>query len=177
MDNDAIDHFHKFSSSVFSTLFYDEKMGSKTPEQQKRMKTLYHEPLKYVCIESGLLDLFPVLEKVPGVASRCRRQGNAFLGYVRQTLGGRMKTVKKCLWWNMVQHISRNRPEGMGDADLPMVLTGLELASHTMTPLTRGTFIVMAALHPDEMRLVQDEMDSVVRLTRILVFTDRDKLP
>jgi cytochrome P450 len=176
LDGDLADHLHTYAGSVFSTLFYGTQMGSETAEDQRVMRTIYVEPSKCISIEHWLVEMFPVLEKVPGVAARCQRQGDALHGLFQQTFGSKLKAAKKCQSCNMFKHLSEQRG-GLDDRGFLMVITEMELAARTTGPLSLCLFAVMAALHPDEMRHVQDELDRVVGSSRLPTFEDQPSLP
>jgi hypothetical protein len=177
LDGDLANHLHTYAGSVFSTLFYGTRMGSETAEDQRVMRTIYVEPSKCISIEHWLVEMFPALKKVPGVAARCQRQGDALHGLFQRTFGSKLKAAKKCQSWNMFKHLSEQRPEGLDDRGFLMVITEMELAARTTGPLSLCLFAVMAALHPDEMRRVQDEIDRVVGSSRLPTFEDQSSLP
>ncbi|KAL2837583.1 cytochrome P450 [Aspergillus pseudoustus] len=176
-DHDLSDHLHNYAGSVFSTLFYGAHMGSETPEDQHLMRTIYHEPSKCISIEHWMVEMFPALEHFPGVASRCRQKGEMLHGVFHRAFGPKLEAAQNCQWWNMFKHLSKNRPEGLSDRDFLMVITELELAARTTGPLSLSLFAVMAALHPNEMRRVHDEIDQVVGSARLPTFDDQDNLP
>ncbi|KAL3443715.1 cytochrome P450 [Aspergillus insuetus] len=77
----------------------------------------------------------------------------------------------------MFKHLSEQRPEVLDDRAFLMVITEMELEARTTGPLNLCLFAVMAALHPDEMRYVQNEIDRVVGRSRLPTFDDQSSLP
>ncbi|RAQ45962.1 cytochrome P450 monooxygenase [Aspergillus flavus] len=65
---DIADHINRFTSNVVSTVLFGTNIGSVSQDKSNGKFGLADQFIASICVEHALVDLFPILEHIPGVA-------------------------------------------------------------------------------------------------------------
>ncbi|KAI9926564.1 hypothetical protein AWENTII_006854 [Aspergillus wentii] len=160
-----------------STLVFGTPVGSATLSEAHEIGFIVAQIIDSICIENILVDLFPFLDRIPGVRQAGMKRGDAVLDTVSRTMDDKLYKAVHSPSWSMARGVYQNQPADMTWEGFRIGVVEMHLAASAGTPLTLNAIILMAALHPDEVRKVRDEIDRIVGSDRLPSLEDWDQLP
>ncbi|KAL3455651.1 cytochrome P450 [Aspergillus heterothallicus] len=100
-DRTPEEHLFMYTYKIFATLIFGAEVGSISRQDVEFARTLSHQLMSLLCIENVLLDLFPILEYVPGVACSSRRKGKIFYDTMSRYFADKIEAALASPSWNL----------------------------------------------------------------------------
>ncbi|KAF9888290.1 hypothetical protein FE257_008860 [Aspergillus nanangensis] len=172
-----VSHFSYFVSSAWSTMLYSTRAEPTTETTSDRIHDMLAHLTELFCIEHSLLDIFPVLEYTPGISWISKRKGEAFFKEMMTFFEARIRKGLQSASWNISQAWHQRLPAGTQWEDFAGMITEVEFAANSTLPVTLSIIAMMFALHPEETKKVQAEIDEQIGTQRLPTFEDAGKLP
>jgi cytochrome P450 len=167
----------RFNLSVIMTLAYGKRIESRLNPQIKELTRILQHNIDFQ-IRYGLVEVFPILNRLPRWAAPWKRVGNEAFNVMDKFFQENMQYGQSSGTFNWAKEIS-NMKEAQ---DLP-----LQELSHIIGVLVEGgletttsvvEFFTMASiLYPESAVKAQEELDSVVGQNRLPSFDDTFNLP
>ncbi|KAL4959528.1 cytochrome P450 [Aspergillus stella-maris] len=168
-----------FSCNIFTTLLYGEDLDSTPEEVAKAISGSVAYFLGALTVQSSLVEMFPFLERVPGLTASAKAKGDAFFNDIIRLHHPKIKAAVNSPMWTLtrvMEHKRQERSDITFDEFLavPIEAFGAGVGS---TPLTLGTIASMLLTHPEEAQKVQTEVDKQVGFARLPESSDEENLP
>ncbi|PWY84475.1 cytochrome protein [Aspergillus sclerotioniger CBS 115572] len=178
--NDFPQLFYRYTSDVMLSLVYGKGRNRDDADHHRlqRINDMATFILQKASFRTIILDLFPLLDKLPMVFMKWRKQAERLHDLTRQVYVecGNAALQEDC--WNWIREI-RHRPESKGIPweDVCYSLGELYVAGIYTTNMVLETFIETCTEHGEAVQKAQDELDSVIGTQRLPSFGDMDRLP
>ncbi|KAJ5113783.1 cytochrome P450 [Penicillium angulare] len=187
---DLVRCFNLYTQNTLSTILYGNEIGSLEESDAKELFDLGQMFLSFIGFEYSVLDIFPILERLPGVSSLLTKKTDGIFEKLLQRYEKSLKLSIQKPTWNITQALHRFRNEDLnwkefcietGESELAGAVT-LSLSIATMTNLRDSIFEYsdhdkFAAQHPEETQKIQREIDRIVGPDRAPTTEDLENLP
>ncbi|PWY89944.1 putative cytochrome P450 [Aspergillus heteromorphus CBS 117.55] len=177
--NDFSEVFYRYTSDVMLRLVYGKgrdwnDADHRRLQQINEMATFI---LQNASFRTTLLDLFPVLDKLPMQFMKWRQEAAQLHDKTREVYVECANSALQEQSWNWIQEI-QERPESKDIPweDVSYSLGELYVAGIYTTKMVLETFVTTCVDHMDVVRKAQNELDSVVGTERLPNFGDMDRL-
>ncbi|KAB8217192.1 cytochrome P450 [Aspergillus novoparasiticus] len=174
---DIADHINRFTSNVVSTVLFGSNIGSVSQAKSNGKFGLADQFIASICVEHALVDLFPILEHIPGVARLGASKGNAWFESIRQQYTEDIQRTINSSTWSMIKAAHQQKIGGISEDAFRMWNVEMEFALGMTSSMMIANLVAMAVLHSHEFRQVQSEIDRVVGSERLPTADDLEHLP
>ncbi|EIT78755.1 cytochrome P450 CYP2 subfamily [Aspergillus oryzae 100-8] len=174
---DIADHINRFTSNVVSTVLFGTNIGSVSQAKSNGKFGLADQFIASICVEHALVDLFPILEHIPGVARLGASKGNAWFESIRQQYTEDIQRAINSPTWSMIKAAHQQKIGGMSEDAFRMWNVEMEFALGMTSSMMIANLVAMAVSHSHEFRQVQSEIDRVVGPERLPTADDLAHLP
>ncbi|OOF99879.1 hypothetical protein ASPCADRAFT_138781 [Aspergillus carbonarius ITEM 5010] len=178
--NDFPQLFYRYTSDVMLSLVYG-KGRNRDDADHHRLQQINDTAtfiLQKASFRTIILDLFPLLDKLPTVFMKWRQQAEQLHDLTRRVYVecGNAALQEDC--WNWIREV-HDRPESKDISweDLCYSVGELYVAGIYTTKMVLETFIETCADYGEAVQKAQDELDSVIGTQRLPSFDDMNRLP
>lgn len=175
--DDFFKRYHRYSSSLTFALAYGKRMPTGLEEEVRGVERIM-DNLNMAFITNWIVDSLPFLNELPSFLKPWKK--------IADTLGDEERD-----FFNMIRAGATQRPgynwckdiltmkdhKALTDMQLSYVVGNTYEAGSDTTTMTLQVFTLAAVLHPEKVRILQDEIDSVVGRDRLPTFEDTEKMP
>ncbi|KAF7586855.1 hypothetical protein BBP40_008221, partial [Aspergillus hancockii] len=176
-DYDITSHINRFASNVVSTTLFGTDIGSVSQAKSNSKYGIADQLIDSICVEHTLVDLFPVLENIPGIKQLGASRGNAWFEDLERLYTEDIQLAIKSPRWSIAKAAHQQQRNNMTDEAFRMWIVEAEFALGMTSSMLTSNMAALAALHPNEFHLVQSEIDQVVGQERLPTVEDLDYLP
>ncbi|KAJ0421241.1 cytochrome P450 [Aspergillus carlsbadensis] len=175
------DAFCIYSCNSIATLLYGDDIGSMSLSEARQLESSVQKLIQSLNNHNVLLDLFPVLEKVPGLAWLTKSRARPFFTELQSFFDAKLQAALARPAWNMARTLAERLPRhdhDRPDNDRLIFLIGeIYMAGVATTPLALGALATMATMHPTEVGILRAQLDLLVGPDRVPTFADTENLP
>ncbi|KAF4506522.1 hypothetical protein G6O67_006599 [Ophiocordyceps sinensis] len=168
---------YRCSSSLIFTLLYGRRFQTGQETDLKQTEHLATSALQAVSFGNWLVDIFPVLNKLPRFLAKWKRVGDDFHNRRAELYGRNAANALGLPCWNWTKQSVLHDAHEASHKELVFLLGEIyETASHT----TAGALVVAilaCVSYPAVVRRVQDELDEQVGPDRLPGLSDMSNLP
>ncbi|KAN0071631.1 cytochrome P450 [Elaphomyces granulatus] len=171
--------FRRFNLSVIMTLAYGKRLESKMSREVKEFAQLEHDTAAVFSHPmSGLVDAFPILNRLPRWAAPWKRMGDAIFDSTNKFFQENMRYAQSSTSYNWARRISDlKEAQGLSLIELSYIVGVLVQGGFDTMTSTLEFFTMASVLHPESVGKAQEELDSVVGQNRLPSFDDISNLP
>ncbi|XP_031206394.1 cytochrome P450 2D1-like isoform X1 [Mastomys coucha] len=176
---------NKAVCNVIASLIFARRFEYEDPYLIRMLKILEESMTEVAGFIPGVLNAFPILLRIPGLADKVFQSQKTFMAILDNLL-----TENRTTWdpdqppRNLtdaflaeIEKAKGNPESSFNNENLRMVVIDL-FAAGTMTTSTTLTWaLLLMILHPDVQRRVQQEIDEVIGQVRCPEMTDQARMP
>ena len=175
--NDFLGEFRRFNISIIMTLAYGKRIESLMNHEIKDLtQIIYHQ--NATLTRFGLVEAFPILNRLPRWAAPWKRMGDAIFDTTDKFFQENMQYAQSSTSYNWARQISDfKEAQGLPSTELSHILGAILEAGFQTTTSVLEFFAMASVLHPESVEKAQQELDSVVGQNRLPSFDDTCNLP
>ena len=167
--------FHRYAASTMHCIGFGRRCLTSDDRHMQAAEVVTHNLIE---VSSGyLVDLFPVLNKLPNFMAPWRRTASEYFHYESSMHLHNFHTALTTSTWNSAKHISTHAPIYRTALQLAYDVGIILEAGIDTTNATLQWFIHAAILHTVSTKAAQAELDNVIGSGRLPTFSDRLNLP
>ena len=175
--DDFFKRYHRYSSSLTFALAYGKRMPTGLePEVVDVGKIM--DNLNMAFITNWIVDSLPFLNDLPRflrpwmkIADELGDEERDFFNSIRSGAGAR----RGYNWCKDI--LTMKEHKALTDTQLSYVIGNTYEAGSDTTTMTLQVFTLAAVLHPDKVKILQEEIDGIVGRDRLPTFEDTEKMP
>ena len=175
--DDFFKRYHRYSSSLTFALAYGKRMPTGQEEEVKGVERIM-DNLNKAFITNWIVDSLPFLNNLPDfmkpwkkVADELGDEEREFFNEIREPAAHR----RGYNWCKDI--LTMKEHKALTDVQLSYVIGNTYEAGADTTTMTLQVFTLACVLHPDKVKILQDEIDSVVGRERLPTFDDTEEMP
>lgn len=175
--DDFFKRYHRYSSSLTFALAYGKRMPTGQEEEVQGVMRIM-DNLNMAFITNWIVDSLPFLNKLPDVMKPWKKTAD-FLGDEEREFFNMIRdgaTLRRGYNW-CKDILTMKEHKALTDTQLSYVVGNTYEAGSDTTTMTLQVFTLAAVLHQDKVKILQDEIDSVVGRDRLPTFEDTEKMP
>ncbi|KAM7196901.1 cytochrome P450 [Naviculisporaceae sp. PSN 640] len=173
---DILDHILMVFTRAFYPLLYGIPMDKFTPNITRDVRNLLQFIASSFSPDASVMDVFPALEYVPGVAWYLEKKGNARAKVILDGTRSRIAEALQSPSWNVTKALRARCPPEIPLEDFAKSQMELEVTPTAMS-LTMCAIIRMTQKYPEYLVMIHEEMDRVIGTSRLPSQDDLEKLP
>lgn len=175
--DDFFTRYHRYSSSLTFALAYGKRMPTGEEEEVKGVMKIM-DNLNTAFITNWIVDSLPFLNELPGFLKPWKKTAD-FLGdeerdFFQQIRNG-ASSRPGYNWCKDILTMKEHR--ALTDMQLSYVVGNTYEAGADTTTMTLQVFTLAAVLHPEKVKILQQEIDGIVGRERMPEFEDTEKMP
>jgi cytochrome P450 len=176
---DFVGEFSRFNLSIIMTLAYSKRVESRTNREMEMLTKIADNIAAAVSrTTTGLVEGFPILNRLPRWAAPWKRMGDEFFAITDDFFQENMRYGQASTSYNWARQLSDMKDaQGLSFTELSYILGVLLEAGIETTTGVLEFFTVASVLHPESVGKAQEELDSVVGPNRLPSFDDISNLP
>ena len=169
--------FRRFNLSIITTLAYGKRIESGMNREIKDVTKIIHNQTASVT-QFGLVEAFPILNRLPHWAAPWKRMGDAIFKITDKFFQESMQYAQSSTSYNWARQIfDFKETQGLPLVELSHMI-GVLVEGGLETTTSAVEFFTMASiLYPESVGKAQEELDSVVGQDRLPSFDDTSNLP
>ncbi|KAK7683860.1 hypothetical protein QCA50_013238 [Cerrena zonata] len=181
--SDWDNHLQKSAASTILSIVYGtEPLKSREDPIVLRINHFMERMLKAALPGNYMVDMFPVLNKLPPWLAKFKREGMAahkdftamFSEFLQGVKGDKFDTSNPTFSATVIK---QQQPLEMSEKEAAWLAGAMFGAGSDTTGAALAVFTLAMILYPDVLKKAQAEVDSVVGRDRLPTFADRDQLP
>ncbi|CAG8961172.1 hypothetical protein HYFRA_00002715 [Hymenoscyphus fraxineus] len=174
--NKFTDGFRRYAAGLVFALAYGKRISDTNSQDLKELDEVIENTLS--TLQPGwLVDLFPMLNKLPKVLAPWRRLGDKLFNTESHIWSKNFINAKSSPSWNWSKEIQSVNKGQMSPLELAYDVGIVWEVSTDTTTIALEVFVLAAVLHPHIVKKAQAELDRVVGQERLPNFSDKDNLP
>lgn len=175
--DDFSKRYHRYSSSLTFALAYGKRMPTGQEEEVKGVERIM-DNLNTAFITDWIVDSLPFLNNLPSFMKPWKQIAD-FLGDEERDFFSMIRSgAAQRRGYNWCKDIlTMKEHKALTDTQLSYVIGNTYEAGADTTTMTLQVFTLAAVLHPDKVRILQEEIDRVVGRERLPTFEDTEKMP
>ncbi|BCR90595.1 cytochrome P450 [Aspergillus chevalieri] len=168
-------HFERYASSITYLLLFGKRIVHPDAQEKQELDRFLRLFVEANALSDSLLDIFPFLNHLPEPLASWKAKGKQINQEIKRIMN---TSLQQRQGWNWVEHIiHRQEASNLSPEALQCLLFELYLASSITTHILLQLLVKACTLHPEAMRRMQIEIDSVVGDQRLPNFDDEQNLP
>lgn len=176
-DSEFFKRYHRYSSSLTFALAYGKRMVTGREEEVQGVERIM-DNLNKAFITNWIVDSLPFLNKLPTflkpwmkIAKELGDEEREFFDQIRN--GATQRPGYN--WCKDILTIKEHKT--LTSTQISYVVGNTYEAGSDTTTMTLQVFTLAAVLHPDKVRILQEEVDHIVGRDRLPTFEDTEKMP
>ncbi|KAJ6063648.1 cytochrome P450 [Penicillium canescens] len=177
--NDPLAEFERYAASFAFALTFGERHIHNQVPAALRTRELLDCFVRELNLINLLVDVVPILQRLPERFSRWRRVGNWYhQRLVRTVTQQHMNLALESGSWNLVRElVGKKEMNDLSWEQLCYIVDELDVGTHITTVIALSIFVMICLQHPDAVSRAQRDLDSVVGPNRLPEFDDIENLP
>ncbi|KAF2219786.1 cytochrome P450 [Elsinoe ampelina] len=175
--DDFFKRFHRYSSSLTFALAYGKRMPTGQEEEVKGVEKIM-DSLNTAFITNWIVDSLPFLNELPRFVRPWQKLAD-FLGDEERDFFNSIRAPaasrKGYNWCKDI--LTMKEHKALTDTQLSYVIGNTYEAGSDTTTMTLQVFTLAAVLHPEKVKILQEEIDRVTGRDRLPSFDDVDQMP
>ncbi|KAL4912433.1 cytochrome P450 [Aspergillus aurantiobrunneus] len=175
--DDFFKRYHRYSSSLTFALAYGKRMPTGLEEEVRGVERIM-DNLNMAFITNWIVDSLPFLNHLPAFLKPWKKVAD-FLGDEERDFFSMIRAgATQRPGYNWCKDIlTMKEHKALTDMQLSYVVGNTYEAGSDTTTMTMQVFTLAAVLHPDKVRILQDEIDRIVGRDRLPTFEDTEQMP
>ena len=169
--------YHRYSSSLSFALAYGKRMPTGQEEEVKGVEKIM-DSLNKAFITNWIVDSLPFLNRLPRFMRPWQKIAD-FLGDEERDFFNSIRsgatTRRGYNWCKDILTMKEHR--ALTDTQLSYVVGNTYEAGSDTTTMTLQVFTLATVLHPEKVKILQEEIDRLVGRDRFPTFDDTEKMP
>ncbi|KAM3067372.1 hypothetical protein ACMFMG_005272 [Clarireedia jacksonii] len=175
--DDFFKRYHRYSSSLTFALAYGKRMPTGQEEEVKGVERIM-DNLNQAFITNWIVDSLPFLNKLPNFMKPWQKIADILGDEEREFFNEIREPATKRKGYNWCKDIlTMKEHKALTDTQLSYVIGNTYEAGADTTTMTLQVFTLAAILHPDKVKILQNEIDNIVGRDRLPTFEDTEKMP
>ncbi|KAK4553134.1 hypothetical protein LTR86_009861 [Recurvomyces mirabilis] len=175
--DDFFKRYHRYSSSLTFALAYGKRMPTGQEEEVKGVERIM-DNLNKAFITNWIVDSLPWLNNLPDFMKPWKKTADFLGDEERDFFNDIRRPATSRPGYNWCKDIlTMKEHKDLTDLQLSYVIGNTYEAGADTTTMTLQVFTLAAVLHPDKVKILQDEIDGIVGRDRLPTFDDVDKMP
>ncbi|KAL2844133.1 cytochrome P450 [Aspergillus pseudoustus] len=156
------DAFCVYACNSIATLIYGDDIGSISVSEARKLDDFVQTFIKSLGNEKVILDLFPVLDKIPRVSWFSKQRATLYFHTIHAYFDSKPKTALSRPSRNMSHTLAEKFVPGDDDDNKQLTFLAGEIymAGVGTTPLALGALAAMATMHPAEAGILRGQLES-----------------
>ena len=175
-EDDWMDRFHRYSTSLVFGLAYGKRMPRGDEEEVKNVEQLMVNFLSSARVGTWIVDAMPILNKLPKFLAPWKKIGDEYHDFESKYYMRNLDEAQKSNRWNWAkQATSMKETDDMSTKELSYAVGILYEAGSDTTTMALETFVMAALTYPDLIKEAQKQLDDAVG-DSFPTFEDRERL-
>ena len=175
--DDFFKRYHRYSSSLTFALAYGKRMPTGQEEEVKGVERIM-DSLNEAFITNWIVDSLPFLNKLPRFLKPWMKTADFLGDEEREFFSDIRRPAVERKGYNWCKDIlTMKEHKALTDLQLSYVIGNTYEAGADTTTMTLQVFTMAAVLHPDKVKILQEEIDRIVGRIRLPSFEDTEIMP
>ena len=176
-EDDFYKRYHRYSSSLTFALAYGKRMPTGQEEEVKGVERIM-DNLNKAFIADWIVDSLPFLNALPSFMKPWSKHAKAIGDEERNFFNSIRDPATRRRGYNWCKDIlTMKEHKTLTDTQLSYVIGNTYEAGADTTTMTLQVFTLACVLHPEKVKILQEEIDHVVGRDRFPTFEDTEKMP
>lgn len=175
-DDDWMDRFHRYSSSLIFALAYGKRMPRGDEQEVKNVEKLMENFLYSARVGTWIVDAIPALNRLPKAFAPWKKLADNYHDFESSFFIQNLEISSKSEHWNWAKQAKTMKETSeMSQKELAYCVGIIYEAGSDTTTQALQSFVLAALTYPEEVRKAQQELDAVVG-DSFPTFEDRPRL-
>lgn len=170
-------HLERYASSVTYLLLFGKRIVRADAKEKQEIDRFLRLFVETTALSNSILDVLPVLNHLPERFAPWKATGKCINQEIKRIMGNSLAESEQRGEWNWAEEIMHRQASSLSQDGLRYLLFELYLASSITTYIILQLFIKACTLHPEAVRRMQAELDTIVGEVRLPTFDDEPNLP